>query len=105
METRTTTTHIFKLPSGLEIRLTNAEQEDLDYLEGIEKLRIELEKARYENVIKYGTSHPEMYKTELDYAKEGLQQARELLANQTSYIKELQQINLDLNKKVTNVKT
>lgn len=33
----------------------------------------EIAELRYGNAIKYGTSHPEMYKTELDYAKEEIE--------------------------------
>jgi hypothetical protein len=36
----------------------------------------EVELARFGNVVKYGTSHPEMYKSELDVCKEQLAAAQ-----------------------------
>lgn len=40
----------------------------------IDALRAELQLARFSNVVTCGNSHPEMYKTELDKAKETIEQ-------------------------------
>jgi hypothetical protein len=45
MKTETTTTIIFTLPSGLELRLTNASLCDIEYLKGIETAVIAERKA------------------------------------------------------------
>ena len=48
MEERTTTTHVFKLPSGLELRLTNADPKDLAYLQKIESPHLTIERQAAE---------------------------------------------------------
>lgn len=44
-----------------------------DAADALEAKDKEIATMRYENVIRFGTSHPEMYKTELDEAKESIE--------------------------------
>lgn len=36
MKTETKTTHVFRLPSGIEVRISNADPRDIAYLQSIE---------------------------------------------------------------------
>lgn len=56
---------------------------EYQYIEELERQLAErdaeIATARYENVLKYGTSHPEMYETELDCVKRQIALLREAL--------------------------
>jgi nitrogen-specific signal transduction histidine kinase len=80
-----------RLSVGAEERMTPILSEAIDEIASrdaeVAELREELTRARFHNTVVYGTSHPEIYKTNEDFLQEHVKLLRDAVAKAAAHVK------------------